>query len=366
MIRVLHVFHGMDCGGAETMIMNLYRHIDRTKIQFDFLVHTTKKCYFDDEIQQLGGNIYTVPYYKITNEKQYKTSLDKFFKTHSEIKIVHGHLGSCSHIYLQKAKKYGCYAIAHSHNTKPNVFSLKNCLYRLFTYKTRKIADFFFACSVAAAKYRFGEKIAHSDRCRVLKNAIDVNKFAYSDSYRSEIREKFNLGDKFVVGHVGRFNAQKNHTFLIDIFKAVHDKIPDSILMLVGVGNLMPIIKQKVDSLGLNESVVFAGLRSDVYRMMSAFDTFLFPSLYEGLGIVAIEAQTAGLHVVCSDTIPREVRVTNLVEFRSLNEPIEAWAEAISRCLGPYVRLNMQQEIVNAGYDIRTTAKWLEVFYATI
>jgi hypothetical protein len=224
MIRVLQVFHGMDCGGAETMIMNLYRHIDRSKVQFDFLVHTTKKCFFDDEIRQLGGNIYSVPYYKITNGRQYIKALDDFFKAHPEIKIVHGHLGSCSHIYLQKAKQHGCYAIVHSHNTKPKDFSLKNGLYRLFTYKTRKVADIFFGCSLAAAEYRFGKKIAHSNRCSILKNAIDVNKFAYSDVYRNEIREEFNLGKKFVIGHVGRFNAQKNHTFLIDIFKAIHEQ----------------------------------------------------------------------------------------------------------------------------------------------
>ena len=277
MIRVLQVFHGMDCGGAETMIMNLYRHIDRTIVQFDFLVHTSKKCFFDDEIKQLGGNIYYVPYYKVTNGRQYKTALNQFFESHPEIKIVHGHLGSCAHIYLQIAKQHGCYAIAHSHNTKPKGFSLKNLLYRIFTYKTRKVADYFFGCSIAAAEYRFGYRIAHSNKCDILKNAIDVGMFAYSEDYRKEIRDEFNLGNKFVIGHVGRFNTQKNHTFLIDIFKVVHDKMPDSVLILVGIGNLMPVIKQKVESLGLKESVIFAGLRSDVHKMMSAFDVFLFP-----------------------------------------------------------------------------------------
>ena len=199
MIRILQVFHGMDCGGAETMIMNLYRHIDRTKVQFDFLVHTTKKCFFDDEIRKLGGNIYSVPYYKITNGRRYKAALNQFFASHTEIKIVHGHLGSCAHIYLQIAKQHGCYAIAHSHNTKPKGFSLKNLLYRIFTYKTRKIADYFFGCSAAAAEYRFGYKIAHSNKCDVLKNAIDVRKFAYSEDYRKEIRDEFNLENKFVI-----------------------------------------------------------------------------------------------------------------------------------------------------------------------
>lgn len=363
MIRILHVFHGMNCGGAETMVMNLYRHIDRSKIQFDFLVRVRTKCFYDDEIKELGGNIYYVPYYKIINGKEYKVALNQFFESHPEIKIVHGHLGSCAHIYLQIAKQHGCFAIAHSHNTKPKGFSLKKLLYRFFTYKTRKVADYFFGCSIAAAEYRFGYKIAHSDKCDILKNAIDVGKFAYSDDYRKEIRDEFNLRNKFVIGHVGRFNTQKNHTFLIDIFKAVHDKKPDSILMLVGVGDLMPTIKQKVKSFGLNDSVIFVGLRSDVYKMMSAFDVFLFPSLYEGLPVTLVEAQTAGLHVVCSDSITKEVCVTNLVELQSLNELADAWANSVFKYSEPYARLNMQQKIIKAGYDIQTTAEWLQNFY---
>lgn len=363
MIRVLQVFHGMDCGGAETMIMNLYRHIDRTQVQFDFLVHTTKKCFFDDEIRQLGGNIYSVPYYKFTNGKQYKKALDEFFNVHPEIKIVHGHLGSCAHIYLQKAKQYGCYAIAHSHNTKPKGFSLKNCLYRLFTYKTRKVADYFFGCSVAAAEYRFGEKIARSNRCNILKNAIDVNKFAYSDDYRKEIRDEFNLGNKLVIGHVGRFNTQKNHTFLIDIFKVVHDKRPDSILMLVGAGDLMPMIKQKVESLGLNEFVIFAGLRSDVHKMMSAFDVFLFPSLYEGLPVTLVEAQAAGLPVVCSDAITNETAVTDLIKYVDLIEPASNWAVFLLNSIESLVRSNKYGNEMKTEYDVITTSKTLKNFY---
>ncbi|OWV21874.1 glycosyltransferase family 1 protein [Fibrobacter sp. UWB3] len=360
MIRVLQVFHGMDCGGAENMIMNLYRHIDRTKVQFDFLVHTTKKCFFDDEIRQLGGNIYYVPYYKIINGKQYKKALDTFFKAHPEITIVHGHLGSCAHVYLQIAKKYGCYAIAHSHNTKPKGFSLKNLLYRIFTYKTRKVADYFFGCSIAAAEYRFGYKIAHSNKCNILKNAIDVEKFAYSEDYRKEIRDEFNLGNKFVIGHVGRFNTQKNHAFLIDIFKTVHEKKPNSILILVGGGDLMPMIKQKVDSLGLNEAVIFTGLRSDVHKMMSAFDVFLFPSLYEGLPVTLVEAQAAGLPVVCSDVITSEISITNSITFLPLENEDE-WSDNLLKHSKKFD--NQYELILQNGYDIKTSAYYLTDYY---
>ena len=367
MIRVLQVLHGMDCGGAETMIMNLYRHIDRSKIQFDFLVHTTKKCFFDDEIKKLGGNIYYVPYYKVINGKQYKIALNQFFVSHPEIKIVHGHLGSCAHIYLQIAKQYGCFAIAHSHSTKPKVFSLKNPLYRFFTYRTRQIADYFLGCSKDAVEYRFGNKIAHSDRCFILKNAIDSKKFIYSDQNRTEIRSEFAIRkEDFVIGHIGRMDKGKNQTFLVDVFHSIYKKNRNSHLILVGSGFLRKELEQKVEQLGLKENVIFAGVRADAAKILSAMDVFVFPSLFEGLGIVAIEAQTAGLHVVCSDTIPKEVGVTSLIEFRSLNEPAKTWANAIIKYSEPYVRLNMQQKIIKAGYDIQTTAKWLENFYVSI
>ena len=367
MIRVLQVFHGMDCGGAETMIMNLYRHIDRTIVQFDFLVHTTKKCFFDDEIKQLGGNIYYVPYYKVTNGRQYKTALNQFFESHPEIKIVHGHLGSCAHIYLQIAKKYGCFAIAHSHSTKPNGLSLKKILYRIFTYKTRRIADYFLGCSEEATNYRFGKKIAQSDICFVLKNAIDSKKYIYSDQNRTEIRSEFAIRkEDFVIGHIGRMDEGKNQTFLVDVFHNIYKKNRNSRLILVGSGYLKKELEEKVEQLGLKENVIFTGVRSDANKILSAMDVFVFPSLFEGLGIVAIEAQTAGLHVVCSDTIPKEVEVTSLVDFHSLNEPAETWANAVFKYSEPYVRSNMQQEIIKAGYDIRTTAKWLENFYVSI
>lgn len=363
MIRVLQVLHGMDCGGAENMIMNLYRHIDRTQVQFDFLVHTEKKCFFDDEIKGLGGNIYHVPYYNIKNHFSYKKALNVFFSNHPEIKIVHGHLGSCAHIYLSVAKKYGCYATAHSHNTKPVNVSLKNILYRLFTFKTRRVADFFFGCSQAAAEYRFGKKIAHSEKCSVLKNAIEIEKFAYSEKNRQEIRNEFDIGNQLVIGHVGRFNTQKNHTFLIDIFAKVHEKNPDAILMLLGDGNLRPSIEQKVENLGLKNNVIFTGVRKDANKFFSAFDVFLFPSLYEGLGIVAVEAQTSGVPTYCSCEIPEEAKISDLFEKISLKEKSSYWAKKILNKNEICNREEKYVDAVNAGYDIHLTAEYLVNFY---
>ena len=366
MIHVLQVFHGMDCGGAENMIMNLYRHIDRTKVQFDFLVHTTKKCFFDDEIKSLGGRIFSIPYYNIVNGTRYKEALDALFKDHPEIKIVHGHLGSCAHVYLNVAKKHNCFTIAHSHNTKPQSLSLKNILYRLFTYKTRKIADYFFGCSMAAAEYRFGKNIAHSCKCAILKNAIDLNKFAFSAAYRKEIRAEFNIGDNFLVGHVGRFNLQKNHSFLIDIFKAVYDKNPHAVLILVGVGDLMDDIKEKVVRLNLQNAVVFTGLRSDTFKLMSAFDVFLFPSFYEGLPVTLVEAQTAGLNIVCSDAVPKESKITDRVKFVPLTETPHKWAEIVMETGVSFNRDDTCQQIRENGYDILATSEKILNFYLNV
>ena len=361
MIRVLQVFHGMDCGGAENMIMNLYRHIDRSKVQFDFLVHTKKKCFFDEEIKRLGGNIYFVPYYKVTNGKKYKNALNEFFSNHPEIKIVHGHLGSCAHIYLKIAKKYGCFAIAHSHNTKPKSMSVKNILYRLFTYRTRRIADYFFGCSAAAAEYRFGKKIANSDRCSILSNAIDLQKFAYSQNDRKDIRNEFHLDERFIIGHVGRFNPQKNHLFLIDVFYEIYKRNHNAVLMLLGEGFLKPSIEAKVEDLGLVNNVIFTGVRADVNRFLSAFDVFVFPLLYEGLPVTLIEAQANGVPIVCSDVITKEVNVSNRITYCSLTQTKPFWADCIES--KGKERFSDVESLKLFGYDINESSKKLQKFY---
>ncbi len=365
-IKVLQVFHGMDCGGAENMIMNLYRNIDRTKIQFDFLVHTDKKCFFDKEIQNFGGRIFHVPYYNIKNHLAYQKALQHFFKEHPEIKIVHGHLGSCAHIYLKIAKEYGCFTIAHSHSTKPVKITLKSTLYRLFTFKTRKIADYFMSCSIAAGKYRYGNKIMSSDRHCILNNAIDTNKYVYNPETRNKIRDDFHFNDEFVLGHIGRFDSAKNQLFVVDIFYAILKKNPNAKLLLVGDGEWYSKIEMKVKELGICDKVILTGVRSDVPDLLQAMDCFVFPSLYEGLGIVAVEAQAAGLFTVCSDVVPNEASVTDLMKKLSLSDAPDKWADFILNHAYTYQRKDMSDEIRKAGYDIHQTAKWLEKFYLKI
>lgn len=362
-IRILHVIHGMDCGGAENMIMNLYRKIDKNMVQFDFLVHTKKKCFFDDEIKRLGGRIFHVPYYNVKNHFTYKKVLELFFKKHPEIKIVHGHLGSCAHVYLDVAKSFGCFTIAHSHNTLSTEKNIKNYLYRIFTLRTRKIADYFMACGKQAGIDRFGEEIVASNRFCVLNNAIDSQLYIYNPDKRDKMRSELNLSDSFVIGHIGRFNYQKNHEFLIDIFKEIVNKESKAKLLLIGDGDLRQKIESKIENYGISNEVIMTGVRKDVPDLLQAMDCFVFPSHYEGLGIVAVEAQAAGLPTICSDVVPDEAAVTDLFEKVSLDRSAKKWAETILKHRCESNRIDTHQSIHDAKYDIEYTTNLLTDFY---
>lgn len=361
--RVLHVVHGMDCGGAENLIMNLYRAIDRNKIQFDFLVHTDKDCFFDKEIEGLGGHIYKVPYYNGINIFSYKTALNRFFDQHNEIDIVHGHLGSCAGIYLDVARKHGVYAIAHSHNTTPKQLSLKNIVYRFGNLKTRKVADYYFGCSLNAGIDRFGKQIVDGQNYKMLKNAIDAKKYSFSAKTRIEVREELGISEHdFVVGNVARFNTQKNHTFLLKIFSEIVKIEPNTKLVLVGDGNLKADILAEAKTLGINERVILTGLRNDVNRIMQAMDCFVLPSLYEGLPLVMVEAQAADLPCFISNMVPCDCIILDSVEVISLSQSAKEWAERIVATKG-YQRTSTLEEIQRAGFDIDYSVDWLENFY---
>jgi len=362
---VLHVFALMNRGGAETMIMNLYRNIDRSKIQFDFMVHTEEECAFDDEINKFGGKIFSVPAYEGRNHISYKKSWEDFFKNHPEYKIIHGHVRSTASIYLKIAKKYGLTTIAHSHSTSSGTGFLaiaKNIL----QYPIRYTADYLFACSESAGVWLFGKRACKKDNFFILNNAIDTKKFIFNSTVREEIRKEFQIKDKFVIGHVGRLHAQKNHMFLIDIFKEVHDRNKNAILMLVGDGELRHSIEKKIKKLGLSDSVIFTGVRLDIPELLQAMDMFLFPSLHEGLPVTLVEAQASGLKILASDTITKEIAFTDLVNFYSLRSSPKKWAVKALNSLNRNTRQNYLTEIKNANYDIEENAKWLENFYLTL
>lgn len=362
-IRVLHVIGIMNRGGAEAMIMNLYREIDKTKIQFDFVENSDQQAAYDEEIRSLGGKIYRCPHFTGKNFLAYKRWWKRFFEDHgAEYGIVHGHIGSTAAIYLNEAKKAGCFTIAHSHSSGTD-HSLRSALYHSISYPTRWIADFFFACSKPAGIDRYGKKVAGSPNCIVFRNAVDVSKFAYSEHIRKAVRDEWKLENITVVGHIGRMVHEKNHMALLDIFSAFHQRTPNSKLFLVGDGPLRNEIEHRVHELKLDQYVIFAGIRSDVNRLIQAMDVFVFPSLYEGLPVTLVETQTAGLPCVISDKVPEDsILVKSLVSVMKLNDPPEQWSDCMQNCLKTK-RQDRSKEVAAAGFDIAQTTKWLEEFY---
>ena len=363
-IRVLHVIGIMNRGGAETMIMNLYRHIDRSKVQFDFVENSREPAAFDEEILDLGGRIYRCPHYNGKNHFTYVKWWNDFFKAHpKEYPIVHGHLGSTAAIYLSIAKKYGAYAIAHSHSSGTD-HSLRSYLYQMMSYNTRNVADYFFACSEAAGKDRFGRKVISGDHYAGLNNAIDVNHFSYNSRVREVVRDELGIGqNQLVVSHIGRYTKEKNHEFILKIFSELRKLGLGARLLMIGDGTLRTHIMQMAEQASLSSDVIFTGVRSDVERLMQAMDVFVLPSLYEGLPVTMVEAQAAGLPCIISDKVPPECILTEgLVDVMPLSASPGAWAEKIlaKRAIP---RTDRRAEIAAHGFDITTEAVKLQEFY---
>lgn len=314
-IRVLHVLRVMEMGGAQALIMNLYRNIDREKVQFDFLV--SDKDYFDEEILKLGGRIFYIPYLTKKGQLNYEHNIIKFLKEHNEYKIVHSHIDQVTGIIMQAARKANVpVRIAHSHNTK-NTNGFIGKIYKNYLQnKINKNATNLFGCSEEACKWLFKER---ANEAKILNNGIDIEKFKYSIEKREKVRKELNISEgTMVVGHIGAFRKQKNHEGLINIYNEYLKTNSNSRLLLCGDGDLKTAIEKKVTNLGIENNVKFLGIRNDTDALYSAFDIFLFPSLYEGLSVALIEAQTSGVKILASDTIDKKTKLTDNIEFISL------------------------------------------------
>lgn len=294
--RVLQVLGCLDRGGAENMIMSIYRNIDREKFQFDFVLHLKKHADFDDEVRALGGRIYYAPRYDGRNHFEYKDWWTYFFKAHPEYNLIHSHIRSTASIITEIAKKYGVKTIVHSHNTATAGSGLSAFVKDIMQKGITRYADKCLACSDAAGKWLFKN---HS--YTVLPNAIDAKLFVFNEENRKKIRKQYNLSDSFVIGHVARFHKVKNQTFLMEIFKEFLKRKPNAKLLLVGekIGS-EGIDKSELlnyaESLGITDKVIFAGNVPNVNEYLSAMDAFVFPSIHEGLPVTLIEAQASGLH----------------------------------------------------------------------
>ena len=359
-IRILQVVTTMNRGGLETMLMNYYRHIDRSKVQFDFLVHRDFEADYDKEVLSLGGQIYHLSKLNPISSS-YKKKLDEFFKSHQEYKVVHSHLDCMSGTPLKEAKKCHIpFRIAHAHSSNQTK-DMKYPLKLIFKRNIVKNANYLFACGDQAGKWMF-----NTDNFKVLNNAIDAKIYSFNFNYRTDIRDEFTIPtDSLVIGHVGRFMNPKNHTFIIDIFNQFHKDHPNSYLMLVGEGELKTSIQDKVKILGLEDYVIFTGLRSDVNELLQAMDVFLFPSLYEGLPVSIIEAQAAGLPCLISNKVPIECKKTDLVYQLNLEDSVNVWSNKIYE-LSHITHRNTYEEIKQSGFDIVENAKWLENFYISL
>ncbi len=356
-IRVLQIVTYMGRGGIETTLMNYYRHMNRSQVQFDFLVHREFRADYDDEIESLGGKIYRLPRL-VPWSPSYLKALNNFFDEHSEYKIIHVHQDCLSSVILKAAAAHRVpVRIAHSHSSNQN----KNLKYPIKRYYKRQIAQYatdLFACGKDAGNWMFSGK-----PFTVMSNAIDTVKFKFNENVRKQVRKDLSIPDgALVIGHVGSFWPPKNHTYLVDIFYNLFQRNPSAVLLLVGDGGLRPAIQEKVKHLGLEKHVQFLGMRSDIYKVMQAMDVFVMPSLYEGLPVTMVEAQASGLPCFISDKVPIECKMTDAVTQIPLDASPEVWTEQILSAQN-MVRKNMYSEIAAAGFDIAENAKWLQNYY---
>lgn len=358
-IRVLHVVPNMHRAGLETLIMNLYRNIDRTRVQFDFLVHYRERFDYDDEIESLGGRIYRFSVREDNRVLQYLRELDAFFRQHGEYKVVHGHMESFGFMYSRAAKKHGAKTIiAHSHSAFVDP-TLKGTIKRIMNIPWKWYADELFACSKKAGDFMFGKPLY-----TVIHNGIECGKFVYNPEARQQYRKELNIENKAVIGHIGRFDPAKNHKFLIDVFAAFHARHPESVLLLAGDGPLRKSTQDKVGKMGLADSVRFLGIRQDAAALYQAMDLFVLPSLFEGLPVVGVECQTAGLPMLASTAVTEEVEITDLISRFPLSETAEKWADKMEDVLcQAQGRRDRSAEMENAGYDINRVAVQMQEFY---
>lgn len=359
-IRVLHVVQRMEAGGTQALLMNIYRNIDRSKVQFDFLVEYPNKEFYDDEIISMGGRIFYTNFRNDYNIISFKKQLKKILEENPCYKIMHVHVSTIGHICFKMAKKYHLNVrIAHAHNNSSvhdSKYILRSLLRRTFSIKATER----FACSESAGRFFFKDK-----KFNILKNAIDTDKFEYNEEARIKIRSQLNISNNIVIGNIGRLHEQKNQSFLLDIFKILKEKNKDMKLLIVGSGPLEKKLKEKAKNLGLENDVLFLENRSDVNEIYQAMDLFIFPSLFEGLGIVAVEAQVSALPVLCSDQTSNEIEITPYIKKMSIYESANAWADKAIELLNNNInnRKSMKEEIIKAGFDIKNVALEMQNYY---
>ena len=345
--------------GVESVIMNYYRHLDHSKVQFDFICDEDSTRIPYDEIKKLGGRVFLVPKYQ--NLPKYLKALEKLFKE-NQYRIVHANLSTLSVFPLYVAKKVGVpIRIAHSHSTSNPKEWKRNLIKNILRPFSKHYATDYFACSEVAGRYLFGNKAFDQGEVKIIHNAIDVEKFKFDEVARKKLRKEFGIMDStIVIGHVGRFVQTKNHTFLVDVFKKYHERNPDSKLLLIGIGPLENQIKDKIRKLDLVESVIFLGQRDDINKLYSVMDIFCLPSLYEGLPVVGVESQATGLPIIFSNGVSHEAIISKNAKIVP-NQETGAYIEKMDEI----TQENKQRALasINENMSIKNEAPKLEAIY---
>lgn len=358
-IRILNILPNMRSAGIETFVMNIYRNIDRKKFQFDFIVHNKDKEFYDDEILSLGGKIYRFSLKDDKNIIKYIRDLNNFFNQHNEYQIIHGHMQSMMPLYLKIAKEHNVkIRIAHSHNNSYER-SMKGFILHILSRFTKAYSNINLACSESAGKYLFG-----NNEFEVVNNGIDIYKFRFNNDVREKVRKKYNIqDDEILIGNIGRMEKQKNQLFLVDLFYDLYKKNNKMKMIIIGEGKLKNKILNKIKKYRLQKNVILIERTRNVNEFMSAFDIFALPSLYEGLGIVLIEAQVAGLKCITTEkTVAKETNITKNIKYLPLNK--KKWMEEIEDIDTNYNHLiDLDDKILS--FDIKNVAKKMQKIYST-
>ena len=362
MIRILHILHSMNRGGAEAMLMNYYRNVDRTRVQFDFLLTEQKRCQYEEEIEQMGGKVYRVPLLTFGNPFPYINGVRNFLKAHPEYRIVHSHTSSKSAVPLWVAKQCGVpVRVCHAHSSSAG-HGLEGFIRWALGVWLKQVATDFMSCGEGATVCWYGKE--YLNKAHFVPNAVDMNKYGFDNSIRKVKRGALGLSDDVcVLGMVSRFHPVKNHLFALDVLAVLKQRHCHAKLLFVGDGDLRPAIEEKMSNLNLQQDVILVGLVSDVPNYLQAMDMVLMPSFHEGLPVSLVEAQANGLSVVASTGVPHEVDVTDNVEFHPLE--VNVWADCLAAKIDRGVTRDVEAvaKVRQAGYDIKTASKWLEEWY---
>lgn len=364
-MRILQIIDGLNPGGSQAVVMNLFRNIDREKFQFDFIISHEKQDFFRDEIERLGGKVYYIPKLNMINMLQYRRYWNDFYGEHP-YDVVHSHVRSTASIDLSIAKKHGAFTVAHSHNTSNGKGILVPVKW-LLQLPLRYIADCCAACSKESGTWLYGKGIIRSKKFVVIPNGIDCERYRFDEDKRGEVRERLNASGHFIIGHVGRLSYPKNHKFLIDVFSKLKKEENGMKLLLVGDGELRGELENQVKNLSLADSVIFTGSVSNTNDYMQAMDLLVFPSHYEGLPVTLVEAQCSGLKCLVSDVITEEVYLTNKIEALSTTgNSIEEWVgkiKEISDSASFADRIEGYELIRGTKFNVKKSVKELEKIY---